>query len=191
MDVLAAAKSFNENAIRQDWHQFCDPTLAFTEPCYEKFFAVWRAKAGGNSMPSRSQMTARDLKDFLRDIMIVQREEENGALHYRWRLLGTNITKIIGHQTGKLFEETCPYRHVTRWMTCCNMVLESEQPWRFLGRVQLEERNYLKAEHLYVPLADDDGVPSFVMGYLRYQSRHQDDEKQPISEVVFSSGGMR
>ena len=48
-------------------------------------------------------MTARDLKDFLRDILLVQREIEDGAVHYRWRLIGTNIHKIVGNQTGKLF----------------------------------------------------------------------------------------
>jgi hypothetical protein len=56
------------------------------------------------------------------------------------------------------------------------MVRESAQPWRFLGRVHIRDREYLDAENLYVPLADDNGVPSFVMGYCRFTSRYQDSD---------------
>ena len=56
------------------------------------------------------------------------------------------------------------------------MILESEQPWRFLGHVHIRDREYLHAEHLYLPLADDSGNPSFVMGLCRYVSRFQDND---------------
>jgi hypothetical protein len=176
MDVLAAAKSFNEVAIRRNWSQFCDPTLAFTDPTYAQLLSIWRQKAAGRKMPARSEMTARDLKDFLRNISLVQREVQDGVAHYRWRLMGTGVTPIIGHQTGKTFEETVPQEHLSRWIQCCNMVLESEQPWRFVGRVHIQDREYLNAEHLYLPLADDQGEPSFVMGFFRFVSRFQDNE---------------
>ena len=45
MNILAAAKNFNENAIRENWNHVCDPTLAFSDPCYEKFLTIWRSKA--------------------------------------------------------------------------------------------------------------------------------------------------
>ena len=176
MNVIAAAKAFNESAIRQNWNQFCDPTLAFTEDCYARLLSIWRAKAGERPMPSRSQMTARDLKDFLRNIILVQREEENGVTHYRWRLIGTSVTQIVGHHTGKLLEDSVPPEHLSRWVQVCDMILTSGQPWRFLGQVQIHDRDYLRAEHLYLPLADDNDVPSFVMGFCRYVPRHQDND---------------
>jgi hypothetical protein len=175
MNVLAAAQAFNEKAARQNWNQFCDPGLAFSDPCYLQLLTIWRAKAGDHKMPARSQMTARDLKDHLRHISLVQREQENGVSHYRWRLIGTSVTPIVGHHTGKLFEESVPAAHVARWVQVCDMILESEQPWRFLGRVHIQDREYLDAEHLYLPLADDNNVPNFVMGFCRYTPRFQDN----------------
>jgi len=176
MNVLTAAQNFNDMAIRQNWSQFCDPTLAFTDPAYNQLLGIWRQKANTRKMPARSDMTARDLKDFLRNISMVQREVVDGVSHYRWRLIGTNVTPIVGHQTGKTFEDTIPPEHRSRWIQCCDMILESEQPWRFVGRVHIQDREYLNAEHLYLPLADDQGVPCFVMAFCRFVSRFQDND---------------
>jgi hypothetical protein len=175
MNVTTAAKAFNERAARQNWNQFCDPTLAFAEPSYTKLLGVWRAKAAGRKMPARSEMTARDLKDFLRHIILVQRDNETPS-HYRWRLIGTSVTEIVGHHTGKSFDDSIPPEHLSRWVEVCDMIIESEQPWRFLGRVHIRGHEYLDAEHLYLPLADDNDVPSYVMGLCRYVSRYQDND---------------
>jgi hypothetical protein len=170
MNVTVAAKAFNERAVRQKWHQRCDPTLSFADPPYNELLSLWRAKAGDHKMPLRSQMTPRDLKDYLRNIILGQREEKNPS-RYRFRLIGTGLTQIVGEHTGHRFEDSIPHEHLSRWIEVCDMILESEQPWRFLGRVHIEGREYLHAEHLYMPLADQDGVPSYVMGYCRYTPR--------------------
>jgi hypothetical protein len=176
MNVFAAAQTFNEIALRKNWNQFCDPSLSFTDPTYTELLTIWRQKAGGRKMPTRTEMTARDLKNFLRNIIVVQRERKDDVSHYRWRLIGTDVTSIVGHNTGKMFDETVPPEHLSRWIQCCDMVLESEQPWRFLGRVHIQDREYLNAEHLYMPLTDENGAVCFMMGYCRYASRFQDND---------------
>jgi hypothetical protein len=190
MNVIAAAKAFNQRALSHNWHQACDPTLAFSDAYYAQFLTVWQNKAGTRKMPSRSQMTARDLKDYLRHVTLVQREEENPS-RYRWRLIGTSVTEIIGHHTGQLFEDSVPFEHLPRWTETCDMILESEQPWRFLGRVHIRGREYLKAEQLYLPLSDDNGIPSFVMGLCRYIPRHQDNDKFSEDEIFSLPGALR
>jgi hypothetical protein len=67
------------------------------------------------------------------------------------------------------------------------MILESERPWRFLGRVHIRGRDYLKAENLYLPLADETGVPSYVMGLCRYTPRQDNDELS--EDEIFSLPG--
>lgn len=187
MNVIAAAKAFNQRANSQNWHIACDPTLAFSDHFYSQLLGVWREKAGARPMPLRSQMTPRDLKDYLRHIVLVQREEKDPS-RYRWRLIGTSVTDIVGHHTGKLFDDTIPTEHLLRWNKVCDLVLDSELPWRFLGRVQIRGREYLKAEHLYLPLADDNEAPRYVMGLCRYQPWLQDND--PLSEdEVFSLPG--
>src|ERR1700678_1789391 len=111
MNVLAAAKAFNQHALSHRWHMACDPGLAFSEAYHAPLLGIWQARPAGRKMPLRSQMTPRDLKDYLRHIILVQREEANPS-RYRWRLIGTSVTEIVGEHTGKLFDDSIPAEHL-------------------------------------------------------------------------------
>lgn len=193
MNVAIAAKDYNERAVRQNWYQRCDPTLSFMEPSCREFLSLWRAKAGDRRMPLRSQMSPRDLKTYLKDIVLGHREQTNPS-SYRFRLIGTALTGIVGEHTGQRFEDAIPPEHLSRWIEVCDLILESEQPWRFLGRVHIRGREYLNAENLYMPLADQDGVPAFVMGYCRYTSRFAvndvDMQAELENEIASIPGGL-
>lgn len=189
MDVLAAARALNQKSARQGWHYFCDPGLAFSDGFYSGLLATWRSKVGDRKMPSRSQMTPRDLKDVLRNIVIGERVGVNPS-HYMFRLIGTGLTDIAGHVTGKTFEECIPAELVPRWTECSDLILDAEQPLRFIGRVHLRGREYLDAEHLYVPLANDDGVPTFIMGLCRYTPRRSDAEESWESQIASIPGAL-
>jgi hypothetical protein len=189
MNVITTARAFNQRAASQHWHQAADPTLAFSNTYYDPMLALWRAKAGTEKMPVRSQMTPRDLKDYLRHIILVQREQDDPP-RYRWRIIGTAVTEIIGNHTGKLFEDSVPNAHLGRWYESIELILSSGQPWRFLGKVQLNDREYLKAENLYMPLADDNGVPSFVMGLCRYTQRQHDNDELSEDEAFSLPGAL-
>jgi hypothetical protein len=189
MNVIAAAKAHNQRAVQQKWNHFCDPTLAFTLPRYGQLVSIWRDKAGGRPMPRRSELGARDLKDFLRDIVLFQRESVNPS-RYTWRLIGTGVTDILGHHTGKTFEESVPQQHIARWTEVCDLILESAQPWRLRGRVHLQGREYLDAENLYLPLANDKDMPTFVMGLCRYTPHVTDNENYWENELASIPGGL-
>ncbi len=88
----------------------------------------------------------------------------------------TSVTEVLGHHSGESFEQSVAPEHLPRWIESLNMILDSEQPWRFLGRVHLQGREYLHAEHLYVPLANDNNKPVFIMGLCRYTPRLSDDD---------------
>ena len=59
---------------------------------------------------------------------------------------------------------------------CANLILEGGQPLRFLGRVHVQGREYLDAENLFVPLANDNGEPTFILGQCRYTPRRSETE---------------
>jgi len=189
MNVLSAVKALNERAAREKWYQYCDPTLAFTDSSYVQFLSLWQNKAGGRPMPARSDLTARDLKDYLRDIVMFQRDAVNPS-HYVWRLIGTRITDITGHNTGKPFEETLSPDHVTRWIETADLILESARPLRLVGHVRLKSREYLDAENLFVPLANDAGEPTFVMGLCRYTPRRSENEESWEKQIAAIAGGL-
>ncbi len=65
-----------------------------------------------------------------------------------------------------------------------------QQPAAGVGRVQINGREYLQAEHLYLPLADDNDVPSFVMGLCRYTPRLQDNDSYSEDEIFSLPGAL-
>ena len=140
-------------------------------------------------MPSRSDMTPRDLKDVLRHIVVFQRDTENPS-SYTWRLIGTKVTEIVGHNTGKTFEQSVPPEHLPRWIECCNLILDGGQPIRFMGRVHVQGREYLDAEHVYVPLANDNGDPSYIMGLCRYTPHRSEAEDAWENELASLPEGL-
>lgn len=189
MDVFAAAKALNRKAAQENWHHFCDPTLSFTAPVYSDLLAKWREKAGARRMPSRSEMTARDLKTILPNIVLVERALDDPE-KYSWRLAGTKITEILGHHTGKTFQESVPPHLLPRWIESMNIILDGGQPMRFIGRVHIGGREYLDAEHLYVPLANDNDVPTYIMGLCRYTPRNSEAEESWENQIASIPGGL-
>jgi len=176
MDVLALARALNQKAAQTKSYHFCDPTLAFSDPVYKQFLSLWQSKAGTRAMPAKSEITPRDLKAFLSDIVVCQRICEDPP-HYVWRVIGSKVTEVVGHKTGKTIEESVPAELSARWIECADLILNGGQPLRFLGRVHLKDREYLDAENLFVPLANDDGCPTFVMGLCRYTPRRSENEE--------------
>ncbi len=189
MDVFAAAKALNQKAVRQNWHHFVDPTLAFTDTHYDVLLNLWRSKAGGRKMPSRSDMTPRDLKPILRQVLLFERISKNPS-RYRWRIVGTSLTSILGENTGKMLEESIPPEHLERWTDCGDLILDGGLPLRFLGRVHVRGREYLDAENLFVPLANDNGEPAFVLGQCRYTPRQSETEEIWENQLASLPGGL-
>jgi hypothetical protein len=189
MNVAKAAKDLNRKAAQQKWHYFCDPGLAFTDGFYDQFLATWRAKAGDRNMPKRSQMTPRDLKDVLRNVVLFERIEQHPS-RYMFRLIGSGLTDIAGHNTGKTFEECVPPELVPRWNECGDLVLDGGQPLRFIGRVHFSGREYLDAEHLYIPLANDNDEPAYIMALCRYTPRRTENEESWENQIASIPGGL-
>lgn len=189
MDVVNAARNLNQKAAQQNWQHFVDPTLAFQDACYEPLLTLWRSKAGERKMPRRSDITPRDLKDFLRHVLLFERIDKNPS-RFRWRLIGTSLTNVLGEHTGKTFDETIPAEHLARWTQCGDLILDGGQPLRFLGRVHVSGREYLDAENLFVPLANDNDEPSFILGRCRYTPHRTDLEDSWANQLASLPGGL-
>lgn len=189
MDVVETARALNQRAAREKWYHYCDPTLAFSDAQYGKLLDLWQTKANGRTMPRRSDLTPRDLKDVLRNILLLERVQTTPS-RYRFRLVGTGLAELGGDRTGKMLEDFLPAEHLPRWTDCCDLILDGGKPMRFLGRVHLEGREYLDAENLYVPLANDNDVPTFAMALCRYTPRRSDDEETWENQIASIPGGL-
>jgi hypothetical protein len=189
MNVYEPVRALNRRAARERWFYFCDHQLTFSNPWYDTLLNLWRTKSNGRPMPRRSDITPRDLKDVLRNIIVFERTSCNPS-RYGWRLIGTSLTGITGHNTGKTFDETLPADHVARWVECGDIILNGGQPLRFVGRVHLKGHEYLDAENLFVPLANNNDEPTFVMGLCRYTPRRSEDEESWENQIASVPGGL-
>jgi hypothetical protein len=189
MNIAAAIKALNERAVREKWYQVCYPNLSFSDSYYNQLLDLWHAKASMKRMPARSDMTLRDLKDLLRNILVFERVSINPS-RYRFRLVGTGLHNIAGEVTGKMVDEVVPPEHLPRWHGCGDLILDGGQPLRFVGRVHLEGKEYLDAENLYVPLTNDNDEPTFVMGLCRYTPRRTDAEESWESQIASIPGAL-
>lgn len=187
MNVIEAAIALNQRASREHWHYVCDPSLAFSDSVYEKLLGLWRSKAGDRPMPRRSEMTLRDLKDVLRNLIVVERVEKMPS-RYRVRLLGTSLTSMAGDRTGEMLEQVLPPEYLARWVLAADLIMDTGQPMRFIGRVELQGKEYLNAENLFFPLANDNDEAVFVMGFCRYTPRHTESEESWESQIASIPG---
>lgn len=183
MNAPDGITSLNQRASREQWFYHCDPGLSFSDGYYDPLLKRWREILAKGKMPRRSEITARDLKDVLRNIVVFERISLSPP-RYRWRLIGTSMTPITGDNTGKTFEETLPPDHIARWVACGDVILNEARPLRFIGRVHLKGREYLNAENLFVPLANDSDEPTFAMGLCRYTPRHSESSESWENQIA-------
>lgn len=189
MTIIDTAKALNQRAAREKWYHVCDPTLAFTGPFCDSLLDLWRAKANGHPIPRRSAISPRDLKDVLRHILVLERVSQNPS-RYKFRLVGTGLYQMAGELTGKMVDEIVPPEHLPRWVECCDLVLDGGQPIRFVGRVHLKGREYLDAENLFVPLANENDEPVFAMGLCHYTPRRSEDEQTWEDQIASIPAGL-
>ncbi len=180
---MTAAREMNRRAAQQHWYHFCDPSLAFTDSFYDNLLTPWRTKLNGRAMPKRAEITPRDIKNVLRNVVVFERVSREPS-SYVFRLIGSGLTEIAGHVTGKNVAETISPDLLPRWIESGDLILDGGQPLRFLGRVHLQGREYLDAEHLYVPLSNDNNEPAFIMGLCRYTPRQSEDEETWENQIA-------
>jgi hypothetical protein len=156
------ARAFNRWAEEAGWPAVCDPSLTFEAPSLRKILRIWQDTAKGGALPQRSQFTARLLKPHLGDIAIIERKGDT-AEQYRFRLFGTRLAEALGELQGKTFAQVMTPNVVEHWRTRFNLTVAEGHPLRFVSRVDLQKKNFLRSESLWMPLADDNGATITLM----------------------------
>jgi hypothetical protein len=169
MDTRTAIASYNATSEAEGWEQLCDPDLRFTLGDFAAVLSVWKCQAASGALPTRAAMSARVLKTFLPRIGLKERVA-TGPSRYRWRIVGTRVAEVLGERTGTFVDENTPPRQAARWIASCDLVLGTCAPLRFVGRVLAPDKDFMTSELLFMPLADEDGSPRFVMGFGHYNA---------------------
>jgi hypothetical protein len=152
----------------QSFQILVDHKLAFERDVTRKAYAYWNTARGQRSMPKRSDLTARGMKPFLRNVVIAEPRKLNNEWDYFVRLAGTEVEKVIGHVNGKLIGSVAAEELKSRWRFILDQGRVPPRPARCISRVLAQKKTWLTAEVFVAPLSEDGQRVSMVFGCLDF-----------------------
>lgn len=161
--VREAADRYNARAVADGWESRSDPDLAFGRQALTDMLLLWDEKAAGG-VPKRSSFDARSLKTVLPYVVIVEKVVQGDRKRWRYRYFGTEMVRLLGEYTGRFLDEVLPPEHENRWSFCYDCALDTPAPMRLTVGYQLARLEYYDGEVLQMPLLDDSGAATLVMG---------------------------
>lgn len=166
-------EAFNALAASKAWPIRFEEASHFDHPKLNEALALWLSEAG-HGHPSRNAVTARKLKPFLPNVTLIERSAEEGRGRYRFKLVGTEISRLFGEKTGAFLEDAVPLAFVERWSAAYDAVFSANCPIRALTRFELDRVSFLDGETFFAPLRNEDGEGSVLLAATYMKSRTAD-----------------
>ncbi|MGH7123977.1 MAG: PAS domain-containing protein, partial [Stellaceae bacterium] len=144
-----------------------DPSLAFERPELGDLLCLWQAKRRGGAMPTRADLTPFDLKAHLGNLILTDVEPD--PLRFRYRLVGTNITRIVKRDaTGGYFDKIYTGRLRETALAVNTWVVRERAPLRIFSRMGHERNDIYTYEGALLPLSADGERVNMVLGALLF-----------------------
>lgn len=124
---------------------------------------VWRARCRPGRLPSRADFGARELKPFLRNVVILDVVPHQMRRRYLHRLVGSAIAARMGEMTGKFLDEILPPPVLEKTAAFFDAVIEQRCPLRAVNDYDLESISHTRGEIFLAPLADDGATPNMLL----------------------------
>lgn len=155
--------------LLRDGSYTVDPTLDVSHPLLKCLLSIYKEAKGARLMPSRQELDPIDLPTALLPNLLLIDVEAGPSLRFRWRLIGTTITRIMGRDsTGKFWDELYDADVLSALSETSTWVVENRRPLRTVTRAPIEERNFQVSENLELPLSEDGVTVSMIMVAAMY-----------------------
>lgn len=160
----------NSLAQSRGWSIRGDASGRYYLPDTAGLYSLWRASAG-TGIPSRSAMTLRLLRPYLKLITLHERVRgECGTRRYRTRLMGGDVAESVGDGTGKFYEEFLSPAAAQLWYALSDVTLGHRYPVRILLTGEVFDRPSLVGEICSAPLLTEDGRADLIISVGRFNS---------------------
>ena len=190
IDQDRAAEKIRLLADHNSWPMISDPRLRFATPQLQTVLDVWTAKRGTRRLPSRGDLTLRDVKVALPNIAFMNIVREGARLRFKVKLVGGELDRFVGGPiTGRFLDEAVPVHFAEKWIALWLPAIEGRVPTRTVGRTEFADQRYYVCEALHAPLADDGETPDIFMlvAYFHFippeGAQHADLATRLMSEV--------
>lgn len=137
------------------WNGFRDPRLAF-------LFDYWREKKGARVAASRMDLLPSEIKPFMPIMNLI--DVHRDPWRFRHRLVGTEIVDRIGRDvTGSFVSPELYGTAYPRVFEGLRKVAADAQPYARVAPVSWNDRSWLWAESLELPLIDSAGEVNMIL----------------------------
>lgn len=128
-----------------------------------KALQYWNRCRGGRDMPSRSDMQPTDIASLLPYVFLV--DVMPGRSRYRYRLVGTMIAEWSGEDaTGRSMDDPRCGDGSSKFIALHDEVVHSRTPLLTVNQPALFHGSTLLFDRILLPLADEDGRVSMIIG---------------------------
>jgi len=130
-----------------------DPELrAIISPSLHEVLSYWRKKAAGRPGPQRGDIRPAEIAHVLPMIFLADVIDE--GVEFRFRLIGTGLTRVVGEDwTGKLVSECYRPELTERLIRVLSHVVKHRAPLRTVATVSaIEGFSAFRGENLFLPL---------------------------------------
>ena len=143
------------------------------------FYTFWKAL----ERPGRKDIKPGELSRYLDRLVIldVLRHEDGFGLNVR--LIGTFVANYYGEISGQDIHAMGNKQASARIYSLCAMVLERSEPLMTVTPAFAEDKQYLEAFALYMPLFDDAGSIDKILVSVDIASLHHDSAEQTIASA--------
>lgn len=158
-----------------------DCQLRAARPALTELVKLWFLRRSDGPVPPRSAFDAQSLKAYLPHIIICEYEPD--SRRYRYRLVGTAITDMLGANiTGHYFDEIYPAPDLHDLRDICDAVRLSGEPRTASGTMALVDRAVVNMEVLLLPVAVTEGQNPQLLGAVYFSAG--DALRKPERETI-------
>jgi len=139
-------------------------------PGLRKLLEYWQTKCSGGRLPTRADIDPADLSFLLPNLFLIDVKLGAEARNrFRFRLVGTELARVHGRdRTGKTFHETLEEEPADGSVTWATRLVNERIPLFVGGRVRYLRKEWLKFENAMLPLQNDGGEVSMILGATIY-----------------------
>lgn len=136
-----------------------DPDLNLRHPLLREGLRIWNDLRGARPMPAPADIDPLKFPARLLPHIALLDIEYRPARRFRWRLIGTYVTKTLGRDsTGRYWDEIYDDHAMNAIATGPTWVIENRRPIRNLGSAHYADKTYLRSESVDMPLSSDGDV---------------------------------
>ncbi len=139
-----------------------DHSLDVRHWALKSLLQIWREAHRGDDLPRRADLSPARFGRAMPHVALI--DVEGDPPRYRWRLIGTHVTKRLGRdKTGRWFDEIYDAPTLARLCEVYGESVTQRVAIRYTGSFAFAGKEHLPYEALHLPLVDDGGRVSMLL----------------------------